>query len=62
MLDAAYIPSLWRVWEIGLRVLLVTVIGGLTPDHLNRANANVHRRLASSRRKRAPQVHYPLRR
>jgi hypothetical protein len=62
LLDAAYIPSLWRVWNIGRHALLLAVIGGLTVDDLLRADPNVHRRLAHARRKRKPQVRYPLRR
>jgi len=52
LLDAAYIPSLWRVWNIGRRALLLAVIGGLTVDDLLRTDPNVHRRLAHARRKR----------
>jgi hypothetical protein len=62
LLDAAYIPSLWRVWDISLRLLLATVMGSVAPDDLLQAAANVHRRLAHSRRKRRPHVCYPLRR
>jgi len=62
MLDAIYIPSLWRVWDIALRLLLATVIGDLAPDDFLRASRNVHRRLAHSRRRRKSHVSYPLRR
>jgi hypothetical protein len=62
MLDAAYVPSLWRVWDITRRVLLLAVLGDLTLGHLLQAGANVHRRLAHSRRKRKPHICYPLRR
>jgi hypothetical protein len=61
LLDAAYCPSLWRVWGITLRVVLIAVIGSLALDHLLRAGANVHRRLAHAGRKRKPQVRYPVR-
>jgi hypothetical protein len=61
LLDAAYVPSLWRVWDISRRTLLLAVIGGLTVDHLLRAEPNVHRRLAHARRKRKPHIRYPLR-
>jgi len=61
MLDAAYIPSLWRVWDITRRLLLVAVMGSLALDDLLQAAANVHWRLAHSRRKRRPHVCYPLR-
>jgi len=62
MLDAAYIPSLWRAWDVSRRLLLVIVMGALGLDDLLQATANVHRRLAHSRRKRRPHVQYPLRR
>jgi hypothetical protein len=62
MLDAAYLPSLWRVWDTALRVLLNAVAGALGLEDFLRANRNVHRRLANSRRRRKPHVSYPLRR
>jgi hypothetical protein len=62
MLDAAYIPSLWRVWDITLRLLLSAVSGALGLDDFLLANGNVHRRLAHSRRRRRPHVSYPPRR
>jgi hypothetical protein len=61
LLDAAYIPSLWRVWDMSLRLLLASVMGDLGFDNFLLANANVHRRLAHSRRRRTPHVRYPLR-
>ena len=61
MLDAAYIPSLWRVWDVARRMLLVAVMGGLGLADLLQAATNVHWRLAHSRRKRRPHVFYPLR-
>jgi len=61
MLEAAYLPSLWRVWDISLRLLLIAVAGTPGLDDFLRANANVHRRLAHSRRRRRPQLSYPLR-
>jgi hypothetical protein len=62
LLDAASIPSLWRVSDIGRRAVLLAVVGGFAVDHLLRADPNVHHRLAHARRKRKPQVRYPLRR
>jgi hypothetical protein len=62
MLDDAYLPSLWRVWGMSSRLSLNAVIGAVGLDDFLRANANVHRRLAHSRRRRRPQVSYPLRR
>jgi hypothetical protein len=61
MLDAAYVPSLWRVWDLTRRVLLIAIFGSLSLDDLLRAGHNVHRRLAHSRRKRRLHVRYPLR-
>jgi hypothetical protein len=61
LLDAAYIPSLWRVWDTSRRCLLTAVFGGLAIDAFLHANPNVHRRLAHSRRKRKPHLRYPLR-
>lgn len=61
LLDAAYTPSLWRVWDITRRVLLIAVIGSITLGHLLQTAANVHRRLAHSRRKRKPYIRYPVR-
>lgn len=55
-----YTPSLWRVWDITRRVLLIAVIGRITLDDLLQAATNVHRRLAHSRRKRQPYVRYPV--
>jgi hypothetical protein len=62
LLDAAYVPSLWRVWGVTRRVLLLAVLGSLALDDLLHAGPNVHRRLAHSRRKRKPHVRYPLQR
>jgi hypothetical protein len=62
LVDAAYIPSLWRVWDMSRRLLLLAVMGDLALDDLLRAADNVHRRLAHSRRKRKPHVSYPARR
>jgi hypothetical protein len=59
MLEAAYLPSLWRVWDTCLRLLLNAVTGALGLDDFLLANTNVHRRLAHSRRRRTPQVSYP---
>lgn len=49
------------MWDITRRVLLIAVIGSITLGHLLQAAANVHRRLAQSRRKRQPYVPYPVR-
>jgi len=49
------------VWDITRRVLLIAVIGSITPDHLRQAANNVHRRLAQSRRKQQPYVRNPMR-
>jgi hypothetical protein len=62
LLDAAYLPSLWRAWNITRRILLLAVFGSLALDDLLHAGPNVHRRLANSRRKRKPHVCYPPRR
>jgi hypothetical protein len=62
LLDAGYLPSLWRTQRISFRLLLLAVIGPLAVDALLRADANVHRRLADARRKRRPDMPYPLRR
>jgi hypothetical protein len=61
MLEADYLPSLWRVWDTTLRILLSMVFGTIALSDLLAANANVHRRLANSRRRRQPHVAYPLR-
>jgi hypothetical protein len=44
------------------RCLVGLIIGTIPLDLLLNANHNVHRRLANSRRKRKPQICYPLRR
>jgi len=62
MLEADYLPSLWRVWDTTLRILLSMVFGTLGLSELLAANASVHRRLANARRRRQPHVIYPLRR
>jgi hypothetical protein len=46
---------------MSLRLLLASVMGDLGFDNFLLANANVHRRLAHSRRRRTPHVRYPLR-
>jgi hypothetical protein len=61
MLDAGYIPSLWRVQHMTLLLLALAVIGPLELDALLRAAPNVHRRLAHPRRKRRPHICYPVR-
>lgn len=61
LLDAAHVPSLWRVWDVTLRLLLAIVFGNLAPDDLLRASRNVHHRLAHSRRRRRPHISYPTR-
>jgi len=61
MLEADYLPSLWRVWDTSLRLLLNAVTGALGIAEFLRANTNVHRRLAHSRRQRRPHVRYPIR-
>jgi hypothetical protein len=61
LLDAGYLPSLWRSQRISFRLLLLAVIGPLAFDALLRADPNVHRRLADARRKRTRDVAYPLR-
>jgi hypothetical protein len=43
------------------RVLLAAVLGVVAIGEFLAAAANVHRRLAHPRRRRAPQVRYPLR-
>ena len=61
LLDATYVPSLWRAWDITRRVLLLAVLGSLNVEDLLHAGPNVHRRLAHSRQKRRPHVRYPIR-
>jgi Transposase DDE domain len=61
LLDAAYLPSPWRVWDMARRVLLAAVLGGVAIGEFLTAALNVHRRLAHSRRRRAPQGRYPIR-
>jgi len=52
---------MWRAWELTRRVLLTAIIGAITIADMLHASQNVHRRLAHSRRKRKPHVHYPVR-
>ena len=61
LLDAAYIPSLWRMQDVTLRWLVGAVIGPLVLDALLHADPNLYRRLAHARRKRRPHICYPLR-
>lgn len=51
LLSVAYVGGL----------LLLAVLGTLALDDLLRADANVHRRLANSRRRRQPHDRYPIR-
>ncbi len=60
MLDAGYLPSLWRTQRISFRLLLLAVIGPIAFHALLSADTNVHRRLADTRRKRKLDVPYPL--
>jgi hypothetical protein len=48
------------VWDITRRILLIAIIGSIALDDLRHASANAHRRLAHPRRKRKPQVYYPV--
>jgi hypothetical protein len=43
------------------RVLLAAVLGVVAIGEFLTAAANVHRRLAHSRRQRSPQLRYPIR-
>jgi hypothetical protein len=61
LIDQAYLPSLWRIHAMISRWLVDAIIGAIPLDILLNANHNVHRRLANSRRKRKPQICYPLR-
>jgi hypothetical protein len=55
------VPSLWRAWDLNRRALLTAIIGSLTVNDLLRADPDVHRRLAHSRRRRRPHIQYPVR-
>ena len=61
LLDAEYLPSLWTLQGVAFIWLVQHVLGPLCLDDLLHAGPNVHRRLANSRRKRKPQVCYPVR-
>jgi hypothetical protein len=62
MLDADYLPSLWRIYKIAAVMLLGSVRGQLSPTHLARAGPELHRRLANPPRQRRPHIQYPVRR
>jgi hypothetical protein len=61
LLDAGYVPSPWRAQRFVLRVLLPAVLGSLPINAARDAGRNVHRKLADTRRKRKPQIRYPVR-
>jgi hypothetical protein len=61
LLDAGYVPSLWRAQRFVLRVLLPAVLGVLPINAVRDADRNVHRKLADTRRRRKPQIRYPVR-
>jgi hypothetical protein len=61
LLDAGYVPSLWRAQRFVLRVLLPAVLGALPINAVRDPGRNVHRKLADTRRKRKPQIRYPVR-
>jgi hypothetical protein len=61
LLDAAYIPSLWAVQKVALKVLLFIVHGPLSLADFTTAGPLVHRHLANAPRKRTPHIRYPIR-
>jgi hypothetical protein len=61
LLDAAYIPSLWAVQKIALKVLLIVVHGSISLADFTGAGPLVHRHLANAPRKRTPHIRYPVR-
>jgi len=61
LLDAEYLPSLWRVYKTIAMVLLASVRGNLCLGLLARAGPAIHRRLANPPRKRKPHIRYPVR-
>ena len=62
LLDAGYIPSLWQAHRFVLRALLPAVLGSLPIQAVQDPGRSVHRKLADTKRKRKPQIRYPLRR
>jgi len=54
-------PSTWRVQKVAYMLLLVAVIGAPRLHDLFNASPKLHRRLANTKRKRKPQIAYPLR-
>jgi hypothetical protein len=61
MLDAEYLPSLWRAYKLAAMILLESVRGQLCLAHLTRAGPAIHRYLANPPRKRKPHIRYPVR-
>jgi hypothetical protein len=55
----ACLPSLWRVQRMVLLSITLALLGDALLQHLTQPTADLHRRLANSRRRRKPQLLYP---
>jgi hypothetical protein len=61
MLDAAYIPSLWRVQKTVVLLLVLAVLGPCPLSRMLKHDPTLHWTLAHTRRQRKPHIRYPVR-
>jgi hypothetical protein len=62
MLAENCLPSPWRVQKTASLLLLIAIIGAPTLHAFLNAGPRLHRRLANTKRKRKPQIAYPMKR
>ena len=61
MLDAGYVPSLWKVQKTAIKALIRIILGPVHLDQFLRPDGHLHQCLAHPPRQRKPAVQYPLR-
>ncbi len=60
LVEAAYIPSQWRVHRISALLLMMAVLGTIPLCRLLNSGDDLHWQMAHSSRKRTPAVIYPV--
>ena len=61
LLDAGYLPALWGVQKTTIRAMLAAILGHTPLDRLCLMTLETQKRAANAKRKRQPQVRYPVR-
>ena len=61
LLDHGCPPSLWRIQNTALLILVSLIIGPLRLDRLAGGDPHVHRCMAATKRNRKTAVRYPVR-